>query len=91
MLQALKMKTFLKQICFGKKATFYVSGKLDKHNVSIWGSEHLHMIKELQRDSPKVNVWYGVMCNQIIGPFFFFKATITADVYLDLLTEYAAP
>ena len=32
----------------------------------------------------------GVMCNQIIGPFFFHD-TITADVYLNLLTEYVAP
>ena len=28
---------------------------------------------------------------QIIGPFFFHEASITADVYLDLLTEYVAP
>ncbi|XP_049781100.1 uncharacterized protein LOC126183304 [Schistocerca cancellata] len=31
------------------------------------------------------------MCNRIIGQFFFNKSTITADVYLDLLTEYEAP
>ena len=27
----------------------------------------------------------------VIGPFFFHERTITADVYLDLLTEYVAP
>ena len=31
------------------------------------------------------------MCNRIIGPFFFNEASITADVYLDLRTEYVAP
>ena len=31
------------------------------------------------------------MCNRIIGPFFFHEASITADVYLDLLTKYVAP
>ena len=31
------------------------------------------------------------MCNRIIGPFFFNEASITADVYLDLLTGYVAP
>lgn len=47
---------------------------------------------ELHRDSPKVNVWCGIMCNQIIGPLLFFhEASITANVYLDLLTEYVAP
>ena len=27
----------------------------------------------------------------VIGPLFFHERTITADVYLDLLTEYVAP
>ena len=44
---------FLKRICFSDEATFHVSGKLNKHNVRIWGSEHPHEIRELERDSPK--------------------------------------
>ena len=70
---------------------FHVSGKLNKHNVRIWGSEYPHVIRELQRDSPKMNVWYRIMCNRVIGPFFFHEATNNADVYFDLLTEYVAP
>ena len=31
------------------------------------------------------------MRNRIIGPFFFHQASITADVYLDLLTKYVTP
>ena len=31
---------FIKRICFNDEATFHVSCKLNKHNVSIWGSEH---------------------------------------------------
>ena len=31
------------------------------------------------------------MGNQIIGPFFFHEATITAHAYLDPLNEYVAP
>ena len=85
----LRMKNF-KRICFSDKAMFHVFGKL-KHNVRIWGSKHHHEIRELERDSPKVNVWCGIICNQVIGPFFFHETTITADVYLDLLTEYVAP
>ena len=50
---------FLKQICISDEATFHVYGKLNKHNVRIWGSEHLHEIRELERDSPKVNVWWN--------------------------------
>ena len=49
------------------------------------------MIRELLQDSPKVNVWCGIMCNRIIGPFFFHKASITADVCFDFLSEYVTP
>jgi hypothetical protein len=41
------------------------------------------------RDSPKVNVWCGVMCNMIIGPFFFAEKTVTGSSYLDMLQLYA--
>ena len=84
-------EAFLKRVCFSDEATFHVSGKLNKQNVRIWGSENPHATRELQRDTPKVNVWCGIMCNRIIGPFFFHEASITVDVYLDLLTEYVAP
>ena len=49
-------EAFLKLVCFSNEATFHVSGKLNKHNVRIWGSENPHATRELQRDSPKVNV-----------------------------------
>ena len=75
-------KEFLKEICFSDEATFHVSAKLNKHNVRIWELEHLYEIRELERDSPKVNVWCGIMCNRVIGPFFFHETTITADFYL---------
>jgi hypothetical protein len=62
-------ETFLNGVCFSHEATFHVSGKLNTHNVRIWGLENPHVTRELQRDSPKVNVWCGIMCNRIIGPF----------------------
>ena len=31
-------EAFLKRVCFSNEATFHVSGKLNKHNVRIWGS-----------------------------------------------------
>ena len=61
---------FLKRICFSDEATFHVSGKLNNHNVRIWELEHPHEIRELERDSSKVNVWCGIMCNRVI--FFIF-------------------
>ena len=31
-------EAFLRRVCFSDEATFHVSGKLNKHNVRIWGS-----------------------------------------------------
>ena len=39
-------EAFLKQVCFSDEATFHVSGKLNKHNVRIWGLENLHENRE---------------------------------------------
>ena len=50
-------EAFRKRVCFSDEATFHVSGKLNKHNVRIWGSENHYASRELQRDCPKVNVW----------------------------------
>ena len=48
------------------------------------------MYKVSHVHSPKVNMRCGIMCNRVIGLFFFHETTITADIYLDLLTEYVA-
>ena len=39
----------------------------------------------------QVNVWCGLVHNQIIGPFIFAESTITANIYLDMLKHYVAP
>jgi hypothetical protein len=76
---------------FSDEATFNISGAVNRHNVRIWGSQQPHSVMEHVRDSPKVNVWCGVMCNMFIGPFFFFFAekTVTGSSYLDMLRLYA--
>jgi hypothetical protein len=44
---------FLKRVCLSDEETFHVSGKLNRQNVRIWGSEQPHETREIQRDSPK--------------------------------------
>ena len=41
---------------FSDEATFYVSGKVNKRNIRIWGSENPCEVVEKERDSPKINV-----------------------------------
>ena len=39
-----------------------------------------------------MNAWCGLLCDRVIGPFFFSKkTTITGVVYLDLLEQYMFP
>ena len=82
---------FLKRVCFSDESTFHVSGLINRHNSRIWGSQNPHETYELERDSPKLIVWCVIMHDKIIGPFFFAGKSITAQIYLDLLTEYVSP
>lgn len=71
---------FLNWVCFYDEATSHVSGKINAHYKRARGSENPHVRWELERDSPKVNVWCGLTCSGFNGPFFFVKKSITARV-----------
>jgi hypothetical protein len=38
-----------------------------------------------------VNVWCWLVCDRILGPFFFVKNTINTQVYLDMLKNFLFP
>lgn len=82
---------YLQQVCFSDEATFHVSGVVNRHNCRIWGDENPHVTCELERGTPKVNVWAGLMHNMVIGPFFFIEKTVVGIAYLDMLEQYALP
>lgn len=82
---------FLRNIIFTDEATFHVSGVVNRQNLRIWGTENPHHVVETIRDSPKVNVWCGLMCDRIIGPFFFAEPTVTKESYLDMIQIFAIP
>lgn len=52
---------FLKTVIFTDEATFHVNGTVNRHNCRIWGSEQPHEFIQYERDTPKVNVWCGLM------------------------------
>ena len=82
---------YLKRVLFSDEATFHLNGVVNRHNARIWGSENPHAVFETVRDSPKLNVWCGLMHNNIIGPFFFSETTITANTYLDMWQLFVVP
>ncbi|KFM72979.1 Transposable element Tc1 transposase, partial [Stegodyphus mimosarum] len=82
---------FLKRIMFSDEASFHLSGIVNRHSVRIWRSENPHEYREVQSDSPKVNVWCGQMHDRVIGPFFFTEKTVSSVVYLDMLENFVFP
>lgn len=82
---------FIKRVLFSDEATFHTSGVVNRHNCRIWGSELPNIVHEHVRDSPKVNVWCGLMYDQVIGPFFFAEKTINGTIYLDMLEQFLFP
>ena len=75
---------FPDNVLFSDKATFHLSGVVNRHNVRLWGSENPHVYREHVRDGPKLNVWCGLMKDRIIGPFLSCKPTVTGPVHLDM-------
>jgi len=57
------------------------------HNCLIWGTENAHVSYELQKASPKENVWCGVTSEKVYGPFFFEEETVRAVYYLDMIEQ----
>ena len=61
----------LAKIIFSDEATFYLSGKVNRYNVRIWGSENPHATLEVERDSSKLNGFCAVSKQTVYGPFIF--------------------
>jgi hypothetical protein len=82
---------YLSNVMFSDETTFHSCGKVNRYNIRIWGSENPHSVREHVSDSKKVNVWCGMMKDRIIGPFFFIEPTLTGNIYLDMLEQFAVP
>jgi hypothetical protein len=72
---------FVERLIFSDEATFHISGKVNRHNVRIWGTEH-------HCNSPKVNVFCAVSLEKVHRTFFFTEATLTGDKFMDMLEKW---
>jgi hypothetical protein len=82
---------FFNRLIFGDESTFHLSGKVNKHDVSIWGTENPRELVQYVLDSPKVNVFCAVSCTKVYGPFFPHENTATGITYLDMVSEWLLP
>ena len=70
------------KIVFGDRATSNLSGKINHHDIRIWGRENLHETVEHVRYSPNLNVFCSVSSVKVYGPFFFAEPTVTGMLQL---------
>ncbi|KAJ8879243.1 hypothetical protein PR048_019849 [Dryococelus australis] len=63
----------LRQHLVQVSVTFYTNGKVNRHNVRIWGQEHPHDTTEHERASPKMNMFCTAF-KPYFRPFLFSQA-----------------
>jgi hypothetical protein len=80
-----------KRIIFSDEATFHLSGKVNRHNIMIWGSEKPVAVVKLERVSPKVKVFCAVSRRRVFGPLFFAEKSVRGQVYLKMLQNWLMP
>ena len=78
----------LAKIIFSDEATFHLSGKVNRCNVRIWGSEYPHATLEVERDSPKLNVSCAVSKQNVYSPFISEGPTVIGRRYLEMITNW---
>lgn len=82
---------FFTWTCFSDEATFELNGSVNRHNMRYWADENPYWMSARHTQYPqKLNVWAGILCNQIIGPFFI-DGNLTAERYLNLLRNQVVP
>lgn len=79
------------KLVFSDEACFHLSGKVNRHNLRIWGTEKPHETIQHERDSPKVNVFCAISKKSVYGPFFFAENTVQGPAYLDMLEAWLFP
>ena len=84
-------KTGLLRSWFSVMRRRFMCGKVNRHNVRIWGTENPHATMEHVRDSPKMNMFCAVSSCKVYGPIFFAEQLVTGINYLDMLQLWLMP
>ncbi|KAJ8952416.1 hypothetical protein NQ318_014508 [Aromia moschata] len=71
------------------EATFTTNGIVSSQNIRMWSENNPHWVIECKRqNSSKVNVFYGILNEKIIGPYFFYENLNAASFLRFLQTEF---
>lgn len=84
-------RDFLSSIIFTDESSFTLHNEPNTQNNRMWASENPHRVFHGRTQYPeKVNVWAGILGNNIIGPFFI-DGNLTGERFLQLLIEDIGP
>lgn len=82
---------FFKYVCFTDECTFTLNNHPNTQNYRYWATENPHVyVNTHTQYRQQVNVWAGILGNNIIGPFFI-EGRLTGERYLQLLMENICP
>lgn len=86
-----EIQNFLSSILFSDEATFFVNGQVNRHNCRYWADHNPHWMIEGHTQRPqKVNLWAGIINNNIVGPFVV-DGNLTGEIYFNMLTNNILP
>ncbi|PSN43145.1 hypothetical protein C0J52_17079 [Blattella germanica] len=72
------------------RLTFKLNGMVNRHDSVYWAPENLHVHVDKAVSLPGVHVWCGLSSRGLGRPFSF-DATITGEVYLEMLGTSILP
>ncbi|EFN89172.1 hypothetical protein EAI_12526, partial [Harpegnathos saltator] len=78
-------ENFHRCILFSEECTFKNDGELNTWNCRYWAPRNLHWLRTIDRQRVwKINVWCGIIDDQIIGPISF-DDNLDCFRYVDLI------
>ena len=80
----------LESILWSDESYFSISGRVNRHNSIVWGSEKPREVIETDIHAPKVCVWFGYSAQYRLTPFFF-PSTVTGENYRNMLRDHVIP
>lgn len=88
--EAMNYDDFAGKLIFSDEAAFHLSENFNSHKVRVWNAELLHVRLQVERNSPKLNVFVG-MLQSYMDPFFFIVPIVTGRIYPDMLQLWLFP